>query len=371
MTSTTASLPIIDFAKIIAPTISRSPHALAESSAERKRLFDAFVSVGFVYLCNHSIPNFATNNLFSHAKKFFSLPVEEKAKVETGESKAFHGWFSPQRTSGDTTHSDQKEAFDVGDDNDPTRPNQWPSLPGDEGAKWSEAFRSDMNFFFERCHDVHLVLLRALASQVEGVDEAFFEPFVDKKDHFFRVIYYPETTRGSFKERQRAGAHTDYGTLTLLFNDQSGGLQVRTASGEYVDAPPIEGCAIINVGDLLARWFNDRLRSTEHRVVSPNPLPDANGVIPEVVPARYAIAWFGHPNRDARVEPLEACCTAENPKKYGPVTAGQHVVERLAYLHKKGKNTDSWTDDMQRDVNASNGKVLEGHGGQGQVAVAA
>jgi isopenicillin N synthase-like dioxygenase len=124
------------------------------------------------------------------------------------------------------------------------------------------------------------------------------------------------------------------------------------------------------VGDLLARWFNDRLRSTEHRVVSPNPLPDANGVIPDVVPARYAIAWFGHPNRDARVEPLEACCTAENPKKYGPVTAGQHVVERLAYLHKKGKNTDSWTDDMQRDANASNGRALEGQG-QGQVAVAA
>jgi isopenicillin N synthase-like dioxygenase len=246
MPTPTPSLPIIDFAKIIAPTISRSPNALAESAAEKKRLFDAFVSVGFVYLRNHSIPAFATANLFAHAKKFFALPVEEKAKVETGESKAFHGWFSPQRTSGDTTHSDQKEAFDVGDDNDPTRPNQWPALEGDEGRKWSEAFRSDMNFFFERCHDVHLVLLRALASQVQGVDEAFFEPFVDNKDHFFRVIYYPETTRGSFAQRQRAGAHTDYGTLTLLFNDQSGGLQVRTASGEYVDAPPIEGCAIIN-----------------------------------------------------------------------------------------------------------------------------
>ncbi|KAL2812987.1 hypothetical protein BJX63DRAFT_432276 [Aspergillus granulosus] len=353
----TASLPIIDFAKIIGPQISRSPAVLEESEAEKKRLYQAFVDVGFVYLSNHSIPDFARANLFSHAKKFFSLPVTEKAKLETGEAKSFHGWFSPQRTSGDTTHSDQKEAFDVGDDNDPTRPNQWPD-------DWPE-FRSDMNFFFEKCHQVHLVLLRALAGQA-GVDERFFEPFVDKKDHFFRVIYYPETTRSSFRDRQRAGAHTDYGTLTLLFNDNSGGLQVRTASGEYIEAPPIEGCAIINVGDLLARWFNDRLRSTEHRVVEPEPKPDENGNVPEIVPARYAIAWFGHPNRDALVEPLEACCTTENPKKYGPVYAGQHVVERLAYLHKRGKNTDTWTDDMQRETK---GKILEGQGEQ--VAIAA
>lgn len=103
------------------------------------------------------------------------------------------------------------------------------------------------------------------------------------------------------------------------------------------------------VGDLLSRWFNDKLISTEHRVVEPAPKPDANGDIPDVIPARYAIAWFGHPNRDALVQPLEACCTAETPKKYGPVYAGQHVVEKLAYLHKNGQNTTKWTDKMHRE----------------------
>lgn len=233
----TASLPVIDFAKIIGPSISRSPGVLEDSIKEKQKLFDAFVNVGFVYLSNHSIPDFARENLFSHAKKFFALPVSEKAKVETGESKGFHGWFSPARTSGDSRHSDLKEAFDVGKENDPTRPNQWPE-------NWPE-FRDDMNFFFEKCHEVHLVLLRVLAEQV-GVDGSFFEPHVDEKDHFFRVIYYPETTRAAFKERTRASAHTDYGTLTLLFNDESGGLQVRRADGKYIDAPPIPGCAIIN-----------------------------------------------------------------------------------------------------------------------------
>jgi isopenicillin N synthase-like dioxygenase len=230
-------LPIIDFAKIIGPSIANTPEAQEESKNEKQRLFKAFIDVGFIYLKNHSIPDFARDNLFAHAKRFFALPDEEKAKVETGESKSFHGWFSPQRTSGDKTHSDQKEAFDVGNDLDPTRPNQWPeNLPG---------FRDDMNFFFEKSHEVHLVLLRALAQEV-GIDENFFEPFVNRKDHFFRVIYYPETTRSSFKNRLRAKAHTDYGTLTLLFNDASGGLQVKHANGQYIDAPPIPGCAIIN-----------------------------------------------------------------------------------------------------------------------------
>ena len=231
------SLPIIDFAKIIGPSIANTSEAQEESKSEKQRLFQAFIDVGFIYLKNHSIPDFARDNLFAHAKRFFALPDEEKAKVETGESKSFHGWFSPQRTSGDKTHSDQKEAFDVGNDLDPTRPNQWPeNLPG---------FRDDMNFFFEKSHEVHLVLLRALAQEV-GIDENFFEPFVNRKDHFFRVIYYPETTRSSFKNRLRAKAHTDYGTLTLLFNDDSGGLQVKHANGQYIDAPPIPGCAIIN-----------------------------------------------------------------------------------------------------------------------------
>lgn len=96
---------------------------------------------------------------------------------------------------------------------------------------------------------------------------------------------------------------------------------------------------------MLARWFNDTLRSTEHRVVEPPPKPDS-----ELLPARYAIAWFGHPNRDALVAPIETCCTPENPKRYGPVYAGKHVVERLAFLHKKGKNTATWTDDLQREA---------------------
>lgn len=233
----TADLPIIDYSKIVGHLNPGSAESLTQSQAEKARLFRAFADVGFVCLSNHPIPARAEKELFAHARRFFALPEGDKAKLETGESKGFHGWFSPARTSGGSAISDQKEAFDVGNDEDCTRPNQWPE-------DWPE-LREDMNQFFDACHEIHLVLLKALAEQV-GAPEGFFEPRVRDRDHFFRIIYYPETVRESFKTRFRATPHTDYGTLTLLFNDDKGGLQVKNADGVWIDVLPIPGCIIVN-----------------------------------------------------------------------------------------------------------------------------
>lgn len=401
------SLPLINYSKLVEFKTSKDPSSFFTSKNEQQKLFAALRDVGFVYLQNHAIPLAAQQLLFQHAQRFFALPESEKAKIETGESKAFHGWFSPQRTSGDNSRSDQKEAFDIGDDNDPTRPNQWP-------ADWPE-IRTDMVSFFEQCHQVHLELLSALAEHV-GLTAGFFLPYVQAKDHFFRVLYYPETTGESFRHRFRASPHTDYGTLTLLFNDSQGGLQVRNRAGDFVDAPHLPGAAIVNgkadhsslryslrqsslflymldslgysehghtlprihdeilvalvlpqprltclhiVGDLLSRWFNDTLKSTEHRVIEPSTFNKSGSEIPDVIPARYSIAWFGHPNRDALIEPIASCCTPENPKKYEPVYAGKHVVERLANLHKDGKNAEKWSDSMARDGNTESVKEVK------------
>lgn len=231
------SLPVIDYSKLLEVKASKDPGSSPIRRNEQHKLFAALRDVGFVYLQNHAISSTAQQLLFRHATRFFAQPQSEKARIETGESKAFHGWFSPQRTSGDRSRSDQKEAFDIGDDNDPTRPNQWPS-------DWPD-FRTDMNSVFEQCHEVHLELLSALAEQV-GLESGFFLPHVQAKDHFFRVLYYPETTGASFRNRFRASPHTDYGTLTLLFNDSHGGLQVRNKAGDFVDAPPLPGAAIVN-----------------------------------------------------------------------------------------------------------------------------
>ncbi|KFY78481.1 hypothetical protein V499_02382 [Pseudogymnoascus sp. VKM F-103] len=338
--SSAANLPIIDFSKLEGYKNSDGAITAEESSVEKRKLFQALKDVGFVYLRNHGIDESAVQTIFAHAARFFSQPISEKEKVETGESKFFHGWFSPERTSGSSKFSDQKEAFDLGDDSDVTRPNQWP-------ADWPE-FRTDMNAFFERSHDIHLGLLSTLAEEV-GLPRNYFLQYVQDKDHFFRVLHYPETTIDTFETRVRAGVHTDYGTLTLLFNDSNGGLQVRGKDGRFFDVPPIPGCAIINVGDLLSRWFNGVLKSTEHQVIEPPTNEATRATLGGTIHSRYAIAWFGHPNRNAFIEPLSVCVTEDNPKHFEGVFAGKHVVDRLAKLHKDGKNSESWEDNMYRE----------------------
>lgn len=111
---------------------------------------------------------------------------------------------------------------------------------------------------------------------------------------------------------------------------------------------------MLTVADLLSRWFNNTLKSTEHRVVEPpTSSSSSSDDTAAVIPARYSIAWFGHPDRDALVKPLDQCCTADNPRKFDAVYAGKHVKERFAQLHKDGYNAEVWTDDMQRKKEAA------------------
>ncbi|KAJ1553753.1 hypothetical protein HK405_006998, partial [Cladochytrium tenue] len=120
-------------------------------------------------------------------------------------------------------------------------------------------------------------------------------------------------------------AHTDYGTVTLLFQDQRGGLEVKTPSGEWAEATPIPGTVVINAGDLLARWSNDVIRSTEHRVVSPRVAPTEAGGSQHG--ARYSVAFFCNPNQDAVVEGLPG---VGGGPKYPPVRTSDYLVMRLA-----------------------------------------
>ncbi|KAI1664621.1 non-hem dioxygenase in morphine synthesis N-terminal [Pyrenophora tritici-repentis] len=329
-----ANLPIIDYSRIEAFFSSKAP----ENVAENEKLLKAVNDVGFIYLKHHGITDERMKRLFDYAKELFALPVSEKEKIESCESKFFHGWFSPERTS-KSGIADQKEAFDVGDDTNLARPNQWPE-------NWPE-FRTDMNYFFQKCHEIHINLLSTFA-EGQGLSKDYFNPFVDRKDHYLRLLHYPATTPDSMRSRLRASPHTDYGTLTLLFNDNSGGLQIRGKDGQWLEVPPLPGYAIVNIGDLLSRWFNGKLKSTEHRVVEP-PLDESKLDAEGKLRPRYALAWFGNPNTNAWIEPLTSCIDAENPKRFEGVWAGQHVADRIAKLHKDGKAPESWNDSMYRN----------------------
>lgn len=224
-----ATLSVIDYNRIISTDNSTS-------AAERTRLFRAFHDAGFAYL-KHPFSEERICYLFGLVKTFFDRSEERKIALEGGEKQHFHGWFSPKRTAKNPERSDQKEAFGLGDDNDPTRPNVWPEdMP---------ELRQGISAFFEECHNIQVDLLKALASEV-GMKSDTLLPSVAGKDHFCALLYYPETTISSFKDRVRAAPHTDFGTLTLLFNDSAGGLQVRGKDKQWVDAPPMPGHAIVN-----------------------------------------------------------------------------------------------------------------------------
>lgn len=176
---------------------------------------------------------------------------------------------------------DLKESFEIGRDSDPQHPNRWPQ---DEEAV--SGFKTGMLSFFDQCKALHIEVMRAIAIGMD-LEDGFFDKFVDIGDNTLRLLHYPEVNAEVFQinpGQVRAGAHSDYGSITLLFQDTRGGLQVKSPTGQFVDATPIEGTIVVNAGDLLARWSNETIKSTIHRVVEP---PRRDG---QVYPSRYSIA---------------------------------------------------------------------------------
>jgi len=220
---------------------------------------------------------------------------------------------------------DLKESFEIGREGQEGYPNRWPDGFDEEGAD----FRSTMQTFFESCKEVHAVLMRGIAMGL-GYSTDFFEDYVKTGDNTLRLLHYPPVLPGGFEggKRIRAGAHTDYGDITLLFQDSRGGLQVeKPGGGGWLDVQPREGTMIVNAGDLLARWSNDLIRSTKHRVVQP---PFKRKEKKEGHPARYSVAYFCNPDFDKWIEALPGTWEGEKGgKKYDGVNSGDYLVQRL------------------------------------------
>ena len=156
-----------------------------------------------------------------------------------------------------------------------------------------------------------------------GLTEGFFEPYLTHTPSVMRANNYVRRAGHEPSPTQlRMGAHSDYGSLTILLADPVPGLQIRDRSGEFHDVIPPEGGFLVNLGDLLAEWTNDRWRSTVHRVVPPS--PDSTGQA-----RRRSIAWFQQPNHDAVIRVLDACCDESNPPRYPETTAGEHLMAKL------------------------------------------
>ncbi|KAI8842937.1 hypothetical protein BC829DRAFT_401436 [Chytridium lagenaria] len=270
----TSVIPVVDFGRYLKGNETDRRAASAE-------IVQAFKSVGFVYIANHGIEGKMLDTVFEKSKKFFELDLKEKEKIAWETPESNRGYVSPGREKVtqllDVTEvaklreqsPDLKESLEIGKEPSSDYQNRWPNHDIE--------FRPRMLNFYNVAHNLHLEVMRSIGLGL-GIGEHFFDKFCDKKDHNLRLLHYPEVPCGVFeKEGQaRAGAHTDYGSITLLFQDDKGGLEVMTPSQGWVRATPIPGTIVINAGDLLSRWSNDVIRSTNHRVVSPPP-EKANG----------------------------------------------------------------------------------------------
>jgi isopenicillin N synthase-like dioxygenase len=268
---------------------------------------------GFFLLAGHGVDETLRAEVFAQADRFFSQPRTEKEKVSILQTPHYRGWAhdgleSLDETSGQT---DRKESFNIGYDLAPDDPrvaagepfrgvNQWPDLPG---------FRETMLSYYDAALDLGIRLSRAIALDLglpeDHFDCAFHEPLAA-----LRVLHYPPAT-GSAGEIG-AGAHSDYGVVTLLMTDGEPGLQVKPRGGDWTDVPHVDGAYVVNIGDCLMRWTNDIYVSTPHRVLPPKR-------------QRRSVAMFVEANPDVVVEALPGT----GAPKYAPIRAADYLKSRL------------------------------------------
>ena len=194
----------------------------------------------------------------------------------------------------------------------------------DDPDRWpDERFREASTYFYRKCRRICSYVMEAFARNLD-LEPDFFEDKHTGRTQTLRLLHYPPAEAASAGQLG-AGEHTDYGSCTLVFQDEAGGLEVQALDGSWVSAPPIPGTVVVNTGDLLARWTNDVYCSTPHRVrVRPE----------DAEKGRLSIAFFNDPDPDVRVETLPSCITAQRPQKYLPITAYNHILERIAASNK-------------------------------------
>ncbi|WP_156841206.1 isopenicillin N synthase family dioxygenase [Novosphingobium aquimarinum] len=192
--------------------------------------------------------------------------------------------------------------------------------------RWpSDAFREIMCGFYARALACAHQIQRQMATRL-GMPPDYFTRLHSGQNVTLRLLYYPASQSGAEARdpaQLGAGAHTDYGFMTLLFQHGVGGLQVMDSADAWIDVPPRDEAVVVNSGDMLERWTNGRYKSTMHRVIAMDGQRD-----------RLSIAMFIDPDSDALIEALPSCVSPENPARFGPISAGAHLQARLAASHK-------------------------------------
>jgi isopenicillin N synthase-like dioxygenase len=282
-------------------------------------LGNAFHEIGFVGVINHGISKDLVDQFYSASKTFFSLPESEKLKYEITGLAGQRGYTSFGREH--AKHSqvgDLKEFFQIGQtvsDGDPIKA----EYPDNVVVSNPAEFTVLGNTLYKAFESSGAHLLRAIALHL-GLDEYYFDSRIHNGNSILRAIHYPPIIKEP-ESAIRAEQHEDINLITLLVGASSGGLQVLTKSGDWLDVIPGEQEIVVNVGDMLQRLTNNYLISTTHRVVNP---PKKDWHIP-----RLSIPFFLHPKSNMDLSCLNSCVKSGETASYEPITAGNYLDERL------------------------------------------
>lgn len=283
----------------------------------------AYEDIGFVALKGHFLDEQLVEGLYAEVRNFFTLPLETKSKYEIPGIGGQRGYvsFGKEHAKGRSA-GDLKEFWHFGQyvSEGSTYAGEYP-----DNVEVTELpkFNSVGKEAYQMLEKTGVYVLRALALYI-GLDEFYFDKFIKDGNSILRPIHYPPITSEPQDGAVRAAAHGDINLITLLMGAQGKGLQVQNHDGEWIDAMAQPDELMINVGDMLSRHTNNKLKSTIHQVV--NPPRESWGS------SRYSIPFFMHPVSDMDLNCLSECIDENNPKKYEDITAGAYLHERLVEL---------------------------------------
>ncbi len=288
-------------------------------------------ATGFLAVSGHGVAQDVVDAAWSKARAFFELPPEQKQRARAPYPGYPYGYLGPElealaRSRDVDAPPDLKESFNGGPARAPEGVSDPEALAFCYAATiWPEApegFREAWQAYYHAMEDLAARIMRVFALALQ-LDEDYFEPYIDAPISALRALNYPRQQRAPKPGQIRAGAHTDYGSLTILLPEPgSRGLEILSPQGLWTPIPPQPGAFVINIGDLMARWTNDRWVSTLHRVV--NPSPEQGGGV-----RRQSMAFFHQPNWDAEIHVLDACLAPGEKAKYSPVRSGPYLMSKF------------------------------------------
>ena len=308
-------IPSVDLKDFISNDPDRKQKFIAE-------IGKAYEEIGFVALKGHFLDDELVDRLYSEVKKFFSLPVDVKRGYEIPGIGGQRGYVSFGKESAKgKKEGDLKEFWHFGQyvDDDQERKKEYPdNVTVNELPEFNKVGKEA----YQMLEKTAKYVLRALALHLD-LEETYFDNYIHNGNSILRPIHYPPILDEP-NNAVRAAAHGDINLITLLMGAQGRGLQVQRHDGEWIDAIAEPDELMINVGDMLSRHTNNKLKSTIHRVV--NPPRELWGT------SRYSIPFFMHPISEMKLDVLESCIDEENPKRFDDITAGTFLNERLVEL---------------------------------------